>query len=145
MSTRLLENMVEFSIPADFAGCLFPERSPALRNGRGGKYELPLVSGMELCMTFIRTMEYGWKLRNSTPSKQRVSMSARYAQPLESGLSTDITERELRARLGLKYDQYLDVRLFLSFFLFLYFTVVPTTRCSRIPASSPRLHVYGRV
>jgi len=77
MSTRLLENMAEFSIPADFVGRLFPERSPALRNGRGGEYELPPVPGMELCMTFIRTMEYGWKLRNSTPAKQRVSMSAR--------------------------------------------------------------------
>ncbi|KIM24064.1 hypothetical protein M408DRAFT_318882, partial [Serendipita vermifera MAFF 305830] len=92
MSTRLLENMVEFSIPADFTGRLFPERSPALRNGRGGKYELSPVSGMELCMTFIRTMEHGWKLRNTTPAKQRISMSA----------------RELRARLGSKYDQYLD-------------------------------------
>jgi hypothetical protein len=137
MSTRLLENMVEFSIPADFAHCLFPERSPALRNGRGGKYELPQVSGMELCMTFIRTMEYGWKLRNSTPAKQRISMSARCVRHLDSGLSTDITKRELRARLGSKYDQYLDVRSLLNLFFFLYFTLVPTTRCSRTPASSP--------
>jgi hypothetical protein len=84
MSTRLLENMVEFSIPADFTDRLFPERSPALRNGRGGKYELPAVSGMEVCMTFIRTMEYGWKLRDSTPSKQRISMSARYVDRPET-------------------------------------------------------------
>lgn len=111
MSTRLLGNMVEFSIPADFAGRLFPERSPALRNGRGGQYELQPVTGMELCMTFIRTMEHGWKLRSTTPAKQRVSMSARQVQILSRFLQLTYThQRELRARLGSKYDQYLDVR-----------------------------------
>ncbi|KAG8755581.1 hypothetical protein FRC14_003935 [Serendipita sp. 396] len=91
MSTKLLENIVEFTVPSDFADRLFPERSPALMNGRGeqpSQYEL----GMETCMTFIRTLENGWKLRNTTSSRQRVSMSA----------------RELRNRLGRKYDQYLD-------------------------------------
>ncbi|KAG8813413.1 hypothetical protein FRC17_001585 [Serendipita sp. 399] len=91
MSTRLLENIVEFTIPSDFADRLFPERSPALRNGRG-EHALQYEYGMETCMTFIRTMENGWKLRDTTNPRQRVSMSA----------------RDLRNRLGRKYDQYLD-------------------------------------
>lgn len=77
MSTRLLENMVTFTIPSDFAGRLFPERSPALRNGRG-EYALPYVSGMEVTMTFIRSLEHGWRLRETTTPKQRVPMSLRF-------------------------------------------------------------------
>lgn len=91
MSTRLLENIVEFTIPPDFVGRLFPERSPALRNGRGPQ-RLRHVDGMEICMTFIRTLEHGWHLRDTTPARQRVSMNV----------------RELRNRVGRKYDQYLD-------------------------------------
>jgi hypothetical protein len=77
MSTRLLENMVELTIPQEFVGRLFPERSPALRNGRGGEYALEYAHGMELCMTFIRTLEDGWKIRNTTNARQRVSMTPR--------------------------------------------------------------------
>ncbi|PVF93449.1 cysteine proteinase [Serendipita vermifera] len=90
-STKLLENMVEFSVPPEYASYLHPELSPALRNGRG-ENPLPPVNGMELCMAFIRTMERGWQLRDTYNARQRVSMSA----------------KELRNRVGLKYEQYLD-------------------------------------
>jgi hypothetical protein len=93
MSTQLLENIIQFSVPSEFAGCLFPERSPALRNERGGDYALPYVRGMETCMTFIRTLENGWKLRDTTNAKQRISMSPRceHSQSL-SQKSYSITE-----------------------------------------------------
>lgn len=106
MSTRLLENMVQFTIPVDFADSLFPERSPAVRNGRGGKYELEYASGMELCMTFIRTMERGWKIRDS---KQRGSITARSVTASHVCQRLKQTIRDLLHRIGMKYDQYLDV------------------------------------
>jgi hypothetical protein len=74
MSTSLLENMTRFSVPGDISSRVAPQRSPALTNGRGGEFEIEYTAGMDICMSFIRTMERAWDLRDA---RKRTSMNGR--------------------------------------------------------------------
>ncbi len=74
ISTSLLENMTRFSVSGDVSSRVAPQRSPALTNGRGGEFEFEYTTGMDLCMSFIRTMERAWELRDA---RKRTAMSGR--------------------------------------------------------------------
>ena len=66
--------MTRFSVPGDVSSRVVPQRSPALTNGRGGEFEFEYTTGMDICMTFIRTMERAWELRDA---RKRTAMSGR--------------------------------------------------------------------
>lgn len=66
--------MIRFNVPGDISGRVASQRSPALTNGRGGELEIESTTGMDISMSFIRTMERAWDLRDA---RKRTSMSAR--------------------------------------------------------------------
>jgi len=70
----MLENMARFNVPGDISNRVTSQRSPALTNGRGGEFEIEYTTGMDICMTFIRTMERAWDLRDT---RKRTAMSGR--------------------------------------------------------------------
>lgn len=118
-ATDLLRQMVEYQPQDDNRSFvnLPPHRSPLLTNGRGPKdVQQEWCEGLPVGDTFIRILERAWMMRDK---KDRASMSPKCVPLFQpSCIPKFIPLRELLARLGKKYDQYLDVCPYFAYIRF---------------------------
>ena len=105
----MLSDIVRFSLPESYAP-VSSRRSPQLTNGHGvgGEWECDGVDGMPLGDAFVQLMLKAWKAQDERARTTMMPRCVYFIGLLVYSLTS--VRREVLARLGAKYDQYLDFR-----------------------------------